>query len=171
MKSLKSELRYSQFRTPVVSGLSPGSRRLQSACASVSLPVSGVDGTHTWWAFAGSTGDETGIAFLFFLEASDPSFSSVLVSTLLQPCVPHQADVSCVLLWGCHQVTVTELCDTKWDQKAQGSAFATPTYSGHQHLGLPLVIAPVQSDKFCFSKAIFMSSGINVDNTGSIFLV
>lgn len=39
MKSMKSELRYSQFRTPVVSGLSPDSSGLQRACASVSLPV------------------------------------------------------------------------------------------------------------------------------------
>lgn len=154
----------------MVSGLCPGSRRLQRACASVSLPV--------WCGWHTQTPGGPLLAVLEMKQAllsffqrqvrpvpvlywSLPSYSHVFPTKLMSP----------VLLWGCHQVTVTELCDIRWDKKAQGSACATPTYSGHQHLGLPLVKGPVQCAKFCFSKAIFMSLGINVDNTGSIFLV
>lgn len=120
----------------------------ESLCLSFPACLVWMAHRNTQGAFDGSIGDEIGKSFLL-LEASETSFSSVLASTLLQPRPPHQADVSCVLLWGCHQVTVTELCDTRW---AQGSVSATPTYSGHQYLGLPSVKGPVQHAEFCFQQ-------------------
>lgn len=148
-----TEVRAEIFSVQDTSGLWPFpwlKKVAETLCLSFPACLVWMAHTNTWWAFAGSIGDEIGIAFPF-LEASETSFSSVLA--LLQPCLPHQGEVSCVLLWGYHHITVTELCDTRWDQRAQGSACATPTYSGHQHLGLPLEKGPVQYAKLCFSKA------------------
>lgn len=91
-----NEVRAEIFSVQDTSGLWPFpwlQRVAESLCLSFPACLVWMAHTNTWWAFAGSTGDEIGIAFLF-LEASEtvpvlywplPLYSHVFPTKLMPP--------------------------------------------------------------------------------------